>query len=112
MKAKSYTVLLISSEAWATLHEVLVTHSSALAPDLREIISKALDEVQPITAQVGILLDVTEEVPRCAHLNNPAVGAVHVIGEDRMTRLQRALRFFRSPYQMLGGKRQYKKRLV
>ena len=109
MKSKDYTVLLVPTAAWSTLQETLQmdTRSGAFDPNLRKEISKALNQVQPITGQLSALLDVAEEVPRCA-----TVGSAHVVGEERMTRLEKALRFFRSTFRMNGGKRCYQKNLV
>lgn len=113
MKTKNCTVLLIPNEAWETLHETLQmdTQSSAFDPDLRREIKQALDQVRPITAEVSTLLDVVEEVPRCAHLTTGA-GVAHVVGDERMGKLKQALGFFRSTFQLNGGRRCYKKRLV
>jgi hypothetical protein len=109
MKTKDYTVLLVPTAAWSTLQETLEmdTQSSSFDSALRKEIRNALDQVKPITAPLATLLDVAEEVPRCAR-----VGSAHVIGEKRMGRLEKALRFFRSPFEMLGGRRQYKKNMV
>ena len=107
------TVLLIPSDAWETLHETLTldAQSAACDPALRQTIKQALEQVRPITDQVSGLLDVAEEVPRCAHLLTGA-GDAHVIGAERMGKLNRALRFFRSTFVINGGQRQYRKQLV
>ena len=111
--ATQCTVLLLPTAAWATLAETLDldSRSSAFDPALRQKIQTALDQVQPVTAQVGALLDVAEEVPRCGHLTTGA-GQAYVIGEDRLNRLNRTLSFFRSPFKLCGGRRHYRKRLV
>ena len=57
------------------------------------------------------LLDIAEEVPRCAHLTTGA-GTAHIIGDERIGKLKLALRFFRSHFEINGGRRQYRRQLV
>ena len=111
--APKCVVLLVPTDAWDTLNETLEvdSESSAFDPVLRHAIKAALTQVQPITAQVSALLDVAEEVPRCARLTTGA-GMAHIIGDERIEKLRRSLRFFRSHFEILGGRRQYRKQLV
>jgi len=111
--APKCVVLVIPSDAWNTLNETLEvdSESSAFDPVLRHAIKAALTQVQPITAQVSALLDVAEEVPRCAFIRGGDL-RYHVIGDERIERLKQALRFFRSHFEILGGRRQYRKQLV
>ena len=53
-------VLLIPADAWKTLRETLEkdTRSSAFDPTLRQEIKQALEQVQPITGQVGALVEL------------------------------------------------------
>lgn len=103
LKTQNCTVLLVPNEAWATLHETLQmdSRSSAFDTNLRQEISQALSQVQPITHQVNALLNVAEELPRC---NTVRVGRIsaHVLGAQRMSRLKKALRFFRSTFHLKG----------
>jgi hypothetical protein len=110
---KKQTVLLVPADAWDTLHQSLVldTESCAIDPDLRREIAKALDQVRHITSEVTALLDVAEEVPRCARLTTDA-GMAHIIGDERIERLKQALRFFRSHFEINGGRRHYRKQLL
>ena len=107
------TVLLVPDSAWATLNDTLQvdSESSAIDPLLRQEIKAALAQVKPITGPIISLLDVAEEVPRCAHLLTGA-GTAHIIGDERIGKLKLALRYFRSSFEIDGGRRQYRKQLV
>ena len=110
-----HTVLLIPEDAWATLYEsiVLDTQSAGVDRPLREELKKALAEVRTITTEVTALLTVAEEVPRCAFIRSgDGELKYHVVGDERMGKLDAALRFFRSPFKMLGGHRCYRKQLL
>ena len=106
-------VLLVPEDAWDTLHQSLVldTQSAGVDRPLREELKAALAQVQTITEPVAALLDEAEMVPRTAHLLTGA-GTAHVIGEERIGKLNRALCFFRSPFKLHGGRRLYKRQLV
>ena len=111
--APKCTVLLVPDDAWDVLRETLEvdSESSAFDPDLRHAIKAALDQVQTITGPVTALLDVVEEVPRCARLTTDD-GMAHIIGDERIEKLRRSLRFFRSSFEINGGRRCYRKQLV
>jgi len=106
-------VLVIPIDAWNTLYQSLVldTESAGVDRQLREQLKAALAQVQTVTEPVTALLDVSEEVPRCAFIRNGDL-RYHVLGDERIKRLKLALRFFRSSFEINGGKRQYRKQLV
>jgi len=106
-------VLLVPPKAWETIRETLEldARSGSFDPALRQEIKQALGAVRPVTAEISVLLDVAEELPRCAHVTTGA-GKAHVVGDDRMSQLKQVLRYFRSPFKLLGGRRQYRKHLV
>ena len=107
------TILLIPADAWDTLHQSLVldTESAGVDRPLREQLKAALAQVQNLTEPVTALLNVSEEIPRCAFIRNDDIKH-HVIGDERMERLKLALRFFRSSFEINGGHRCYRKQLV
>ena len=111
--ASKCTVLLIPDDAWSTLHQSLVldTQSAGVDRPLREQLKAALAQVRPITEPVAALLDIAEEVPRCAFIRNGDM-KYHVIGDERLNKLDAALRFFRSPFKLHGGRRLYRKQLL
>ena len=111
--AQKCTVLLIPDDAWDTLYQSLAldTESAGVDSQLREELKKALAQVRTITGPVATLLNVAEEVPRCAFIRNGDM-KYHVIGDERMSKLDAALRFFRSPFKLHGGHRLYRKKLL
>jgi hypothetical protein len=106
-------VLLVSKEHWEVLRETLRmdSQSSAFDPQLRRQIAKAYDGVSDITEDVSDLLDEVEMVPRAATIN---VGSsvARFIGEDRVASLTKHLRRFRSPFNVQGGRRIYKRKVI
>jgi|SRR5579862_109073 len=93
---------------------MVVMPSTAWASLKRRTPSAARGNVVDVTADIVELLDVVEEVSRCASINAlPGLEVTcTVIGRERSRRLVRAIRRFRGPFELLGGRRVYQRKIV
>ena len=106
-------ILMIPLDKWETLQETLEmdAKSSSFDRQLRQEIRTALDSITPITGATAALLDEAEMIPRAAKLTVARM-TTRAVGEDRVKALAKAVKFFRSQFEMLGGRRIYGKKLV
>ena len=109
-----HLLLMIPEDQWDVLQQSLILDSQSAGIDrqLRESIKKALDYIRPIGSPVAALLDEAEMISRAATIHPGGDIVAHVHGDERINALKKAIKFFRSPFEMLGGKRVYKKKLV
>ena len=111
---KQNLILLVPEEQWDILHQSLIldSESAHIARPLRQQIKKALDSITPVTGPVAELLDEAEMLPRAGWTTGATGLRAFFIGSERMDSLAKAIKFFRSPFEMLGGKRIYRRKVV
>jgi hypothetical protein len=98
MNEPSHIILLMPADEWTTLK--------------RQLPAAAQGKIVDVTADVARLLDVAEEVPRCASVVMPSDMKAYFVGDTRMKSLARAIRRFRSPFELLGGRRVYRRKTL
>ena len=110
-----HLLLMIPEDQWDVLQQSLILDSQSAGIDrqLRESIKKALDSITPVTGPVAELLDEAEMLPRAGWTTSATTSVrSYFVGQERMNALEKVIQFFRSPFEMLGGKRVYSRKLV